>query len=329
MKKARSITALLALLAIALFGAGSATGGAANENGSLVFGGLDPSTNTVQVYTLAPGSSPAKLTSTGAGVWHECPSWSPDGSLIYFDLYDRETESPAHIYRIDATGGTPQLSDRPNAPTHLCPSVDSTGKWVTAVQYKADNSNSIIRMRTDGSERRPVARAGKQQNVYSPQFAPGNSKRILFYRVTYKSVGAGVKRSDLVIVNGAGRKRNVTKRSNRRFGSASWSPNGRSIVAVRGSADKEIVRMSSKGTNVRRLIRVNGDFVHLSDPTFSPDGSKIAYVRCKGDCGDPDTRGNGSIWVMNADGSNRRRILSQATAGVQPVGDLDWGVGAP
>jgi len=32
---------------------------------------------------------------------------------------------------------------------------------------------------------------------------------------------------------------------------------------------------------------------------------------------------------MNADGSNRRRILSQATAGVQPVGDLDWGVGAP
>ena len=329
MKKTRSIPAALALLAIAAFGAGGATGGAPQENGSLVFGGLDASTQSVQVYTLAPGGSPVKLTSTTGAVWHECPSWSPDGSLIYFDLDDRASQDPAHIYRIDATGGTPQLADRANAPTHFCPSVDSTGKWVTAVQYKADNSNSIIRMQTDGSDRRPVARAAKNQNVYSPQFAPGSSRRILFYRVTYKKVGAGIKRSDLVVVNRDGRKRNVTKRSNRRFSSASWSPNGRSIIAVRGSAGREIVRMSVKGTNVRRLLRVKGDFVHVSDPTFSPDGTKIAYVRCKGDCGDPDLKGTGSIWVMNADGSNRRKVLAQAAAGVQPVGDLDWGVSSP
>jgi hypothetical protein len=51
--------------------------------------------------------------------------------------------------------------------------------------------------------------------------------------------------------------------------------------------------------------------------------------------GDPPSRmpmsmqGTGSIWVMNADGSNRREILAQAKAGVQPVGSLDWGVSAP
>ena len=32
------------------------------------------------------------------------------------------------------------------------------------------------------------------------------------------------------------------------------------------------------------------------DPTYSPDGSKIAFYR------------GGQIWVMNADGSNARRL---------------------
>jgi hypothetical protein len=298
------------------------------ENGPLAFGGLDPATHTVQVYRLAPGGAPVKLTSAGEDVWHECPAWSADGRLIYFDRFDRATNSPAHIYRIDATGGSPQLSDKPGAPTHLCPSVDWTGRWVTAIQYGDNDSNSIIRMRTDGTNRRAVARAGKLQNVYSPHFAPDSSRRILFFRVTFKAVN-GVKRSDLLIVNRSGRKRNITRRSRQLFGSPSWSPNGSTILAVRGAAEDEIVRMNARGRHVRRLVKVHGANVHLSDPTFSPDGSKIAYARCAGDCGDPEEQGTGSIWVMNADGSKRTKILAQATAGVQPVGDLDWGVSAP
>lgn len=298
-------------------------------NGLLTFGGLDFDSRSVQVYTLAPGGAPAKLTSTSDGVWHECPSWSPDGQLIYFDLYDPATESPALIYRIDATGGSPQLADQPDAPTHLCPAVDWTGRWVTAVQYGSDESNSIIRMRTDGSSRQSVARAGKLQNVYSPQFAPDSSRRILFSQVTYNKGGDGIKRSDLIVANGKGRERNITRRSSKLFGAPSWSPNGNSILAVRGAAENVIVRMNARGRNVRRLVKVRGAEVHLSDAAFSPDGSKIAYTRCKGDCGDPDAQGTGSIWVMNADGSDRQKVLTQAGAGVQPVGDLDWGVSAP
>jgi Tol biopolymer transport system component len=85
--------------------------------------------------------------------------------------------------------------------------------------------------------------------------------------------------------------------------------------------------MSAGGSNVRVLARVPG--AQLSSPTFSPDGSKIAYTKCVGDCGDPFSPGTGSLWVMNADGSHATEILAQATAGVQPDGSLDWGVSAP
>ena len=73
-----------------------------------------------------------------------------------------------------------------------------------------------------------------------------------------------------------------------------------------------------------RLIKVPG--AALSSPMFSPDGSKIAFLQCVGDCGDPQLAGTGSLWVMDADGSDLTLILDQTTAGMQPFGYVDWGV---
>ena len=90
---------------------------------------------------------------------------------------------------------------------------------------------------------------------------------------------------------------------------------------MRGAAGDEIVRVSLAGTVIRSLIKVPG--AALSSPMYSPDGSKIALLQCVGGCGDPDLHGTGSVWVMDADGSDPTLILDQ-TAGVQPVGYLDW-----
>jgi len=81
--------------------------------------------------------------------------------------------------------------------------------------------------------------------------------------------------------------------------------------------------MKPNGTNVRALVTVSG--ANITDAVYSPNGKKIAYMQCVGDCGDPSLAGQGSIWVMNANGSGKHRVFNGAN-GVQPASRLSWGV---
>lgn len=57
--------------------------------------------------------------------------------------------------------------------------------------------------------------------------------------------------------------------------------------------------MDADGSNVIRLTE-NGNNDGL--PTWSPDGQSIAYVSDQG--------GVWAVWVMNADGSNQRKLFN-------------------
>jgi Tol biopolymer transport system component len=317
----RYVWSVVALLALAAASPAAAT--FPGPNGALVFSGLDATSNTVQLYRLAPSATtPVRLTTPSGNIYNECPSWSADGRFVFFDRVDRSSPIPAHIYRINASGGSRTLVDDETAPTHLCPTVSQSGARIAAIEYADDGSEGIVSMKADGSDRQIVARAAMNQDNYTPRFAPSGS-RLLFNQVTWD--GNNVQRSDLLIVDPPGKTQNITENGSDLYFTPSWSPDGSTILAVRGADGHEIVRMSASGGNIRTLVEVTG--ASLSSPTFSPDGSKIAFMQCVGDCGDPDLQGTGSIWVMNADGSNVRQILTQATAGVQPFGNLDWGVG--
>jgi len=68
------------------------------------------------------------------------------------------------------------------------------------------------------------------------------------------------------------------------------------IAFARGGTQSGLFATNPDGTGLTKLPSVPGD----TDPAWSPDGSKIAFVRFR--------EGGAGIWVMNADGTGLRRI---------------------
>jgi Tol biopolymer transport system component len=313
------------LLAVSLAGSGNAGATYPGANGPLVFSAVDETTRTVQTFRVAAdGTGLTQLTSTTGLVWNECPSVSADGRTVYFDSQDRSTTNPSKIYRmnIDGTGRT--LSDSRGPTPHACPSVGPGGRMITALQFPRQGGTQIIRMNTNGSGVRVIARGPARVNNFSPTYSP-NGRRILFNRVTYTKHNV-LTRSDLLVTRGTGQPMNLTANDANQFTSPSWSPDGQSILAVRGRTGNVIVRMDAEGLNMRVLATGTGG-AWFSSPVYSPDGTKIAYMQCDGDCGDPMLSGQGSLWVMNADGSNQTPILVQDDD-MQPFFQVNWAVPA-
>jgi Tol biopolymer transport system component len=313
---------LAALLAAIAGGSSPARGSFPGQNGAIVFDAVDADTKTVQIFQVsAGGTGLEQLTTTTGAVWNEDPSYSANGQRIYFDSLDRSTPGPSHIYRMNANGTGRRLADGASAPAHVWPSVNTSGSSLAVVQYGSGGQSTIATMKTNGANRKVVAKATRLQGNGAPEYAP-NGARIAFYRVSYGKNGQGIAKSDL-FVRTRTRNMNITAHRSAKFYSPSWAPNGRRLLALRDQ--RAIVSMRPNGTGMRVLTSVSGAQTFIADAVYSPDGKKIAYLQCSGDCGDPELQGQGSIWVMNANGSGKRRVFNGGN-GSQPASRLSWGV---
>jgi hypothetical protein len=86
-----------------------------------------------------------------------------------------------------------------------------------------------------------------------------------------------------------------------------WSPDGTMIAYMRQSSGSEIWIMSADGSDEHRLVEGRDAYF----PSWSPDGTEIAFTSMDGT--------NANISVVNADGSNVRRLTDDPAHEDQPA----------
>lgn len=92
-----------------------------------------------------------------------------------------------------------------------------------------------------------------------------------------------------------------------------WSPDGKKIVfASDRNGNREIYVMNADGTDPVRLTQNSAADYR---PAYSPDGKRIAFVSERG--------GNADVYLMNADGTNVSRLTTDLAVDTEPAWSPD------
>lgn len=175
------------------------------------------------------------------------------------------------------------------------PAWSPKGRWVVEVGDGAGQPD-IYLVSADGTTRKRITWT-RDVAESDPGWSP-DGKHIVYAA----SKGSGPR--DLFVRNldGTGRHQITYAPADDRY--PSWSARGIAFTSNR-SGRYEVYVMNPDGTHIRQLTSVTttGTKHGGTDPSWSPDGSRIAFAS---DRGDP---GYTSIWLMNADGSKQRELV--------------------
>ena len=169
------------------------------------------------------------------------------------------------------------------------PFFDSKIAYIAETGPKDNRVKRLAIMDSDGANHRFITNG--QATALTPRYSPDYAK--IAY-VSYLNDFARIFVYDI----GSGRQTLITQSQNATF-APRWSPDGRTILysmASGGNTDIYSIPAAGGGTP-RRLTDGPGIDVGGS---YSPDGSQVVF--------ESDRSGSQQCYVMNADGSNQRRI---------------------
>ena len=227
------------------------------------------------------------------------PRWSPDGKWLAFASNRGEDKTPMNLYVIPAEGGeSRKLTDQKES--------------VEEIAWAPDSKRVAFLARV-----RDEAYAEEDDKKRAPR---------RFTRVFHKldSVGfTGDRRKHLFVVElDGGDPRQLTSGDFEHAG-ATWSPDGKRIV-IDGLRDErwdvELVNrlysVDVDGSSEPKAL--TGDDGSYGDPSFSPDGSRIAYRWTPEDGTYPH---HSQLGVMNADGSDPKLLTTSLDLQCGPYPD--------
>jgi dipeptidyl aminopeptidase/acylaminoacyl peptidase len=301
--------------AVALAAAPPAGATSPGDNGRIFFSARAPASQS--------GCGIASVNPSGTG--YNCldrggrdPAVSPDNSRI---ASTRGVE-PVEVYVSDINGrGVRRLTDATSTfPSSYAPSFSPDSRRIVWNKFGgAEGQDGIYLMDADGGGHRQLTSDGGQDPVFSPSGA----------QIAYSVGGHSIAVADADGANShviLGFQNHATTNplghyleQNRE---PTWAPDGSRLAFSRHTrvdtidcvpappacsgghtevAD-DLYSMNADGSDIRQLT--SSPDVDELDPSWSPDGSQIAFYRR------PEGRGNefGEVWVMNAEGSGQRRV---------------------
>lgn len=208
----------------------------------------------------------------------------------------------------DGTGGR-NLSNHPAQEHHPVFSPDGTR---IAFASDRDGNTEVYVMDADGSN--PIRLTDHPNPDTRPTWSPDGG------RIAFTSFRDGEGEIYAMNADGSG----LTNLTNHpaRDDYPSWSPDGLRIVfsSLRNATGRldpntEIYRMRADGSDPERLT--DTPLTELG-PSWSPDGTRIVFYTFRQLLLGLDLPGDDDIYVMNADGTERRAILANPSEDFQP-----------
>ncbi len=249
-------------------------------------------------------------------------AWSPDGQWLYFSSSAGDIGGMMDIYRVPASGGTPEKvsADRYASEFHAAPTPDGkrllfVGRGFGATQWwrrgRSHLDESEIWILDEAAAEKDRMLLGRGAKQLWPQWMPDGQS---FYFVSDRKGG---QQNIHLYTLGKG-ERAVTTFSNGRVLFPNLSYDGKTLVFERdfgiwrldtatGKADPVPVtlRGAPSGPDPSDRVTVTGGFTGL---TVSPDGKKLAFVA------------RGEIWAASREGGAAVRLTRSPEADAAP----DW-----
>ena len=280
--------------------------------------GTSPAVAVTLTRTNVPGGIALNLEGAPTGVTGVFSPTPATGGTSTLAITILPSTAPG-VYTLTVRGTTTGLADRTATITLTVTTARLNGK----IAFKALNDaifvvnadGTGITQLTPGYPNGSACTAGDEE----PRFSPDGSK-ILFTRTQNGSQEVWTMKADgssqtKLTSTGNGLCEDVapdyaqvTLSEN-----ASWSPDGTKILFTSkrtiGLAKEELWIMNADGSNQTMLFAKPG--YEVSEGVFSPDGTTIAFhavVFVPGGNGCDGFFGGGEVWLMNADGTNSRRL---------------------